>query len=260
MEYMIVNGELYHHGIKGQKWGVRRYQNEDGTLTEEGIKRYGEHGSDYLKARKNYRTARRSARRAKQLSVITTIAGSKSRGVIGNTIIPGLASFRAEVKKNEAKQLKRQYDKAKFNRELETGRIKKLDGRYQPNADDFSKYGKREAIRIAKRRNKGMTKTKAYRISDNKRIAKSVAYVGVHALVSADLMFNHGRGTKKVLKAGIKGGLKVASIIAKGTRSAKSVYNDYYNTSVLDSSGKVLARYHDTTNFGEAIVSGLLES
>lgn len=32
---------LEHHGIKGQKWGVRRYQNEDGTLTEEGKKRYG---------------------------------------------------------------------------------------------------------------------------------------------------------------------------------------------------------------------------
>ena len=32
---------LYHHGIKGQKWGVRRYQNEDGTLTPEGMKKYG---------------------------------------------------------------------------------------------------------------------------------------------------------------------------------------------------------------------------
>lgn len=27
---------LMHHGIKGQKWGVRRYQNEDGSLTSEG--------------------------------------------------------------------------------------------------------------------------------------------------------------------------------------------------------------------------------
>ncbi len=32
--------ELYHHGIKGQKWGVRRYQNEDGTLTNAGRRRY----------------------------------------------------------------------------------------------------------------------------------------------------------------------------------------------------------------------------
>jgi len=33
--------ELYHHGIQGQKWGVRRFQNPDGTLTSRGKKRYG---------------------------------------------------------------------------------------------------------------------------------------------------------------------------------------------------------------------------
>lgn len=32
---------ISHFGIKGQKWGVRRYQNRDGTLTPEGRKRYG---------------------------------------------------------------------------------------------------------------------------------------------------------------------------------------------------------------------------
>lgn len=32
--------ELCHHGILGQKWGVRRYQNPDGSLTPEGKKRY----------------------------------------------------------------------------------------------------------------------------------------------------------------------------------------------------------------------------
>ena len=31
---------MYHWGIKGQKWGVRRFQNEDGSLTDEGKKRY----------------------------------------------------------------------------------------------------------------------------------------------------------------------------------------------------------------------------
>lgn len=34
------SNELYHHGILGQKWGVRRYQNSDGSLTPEGRIRY----------------------------------------------------------------------------------------------------------------------------------------------------------------------------------------------------------------------------
>lgn len=32
--------ELYHHGVKGQKWGLRRFQNSDGTLTSAGRQRY----------------------------------------------------------------------------------------------------------------------------------------------------------------------------------------------------------------------------
>lgn len=35
----IYDSELYHHGVKGQKWGVRRYQNADGSLTPAGKKR-----------------------------------------------------------------------------------------------------------------------------------------------------------------------------------------------------------------------------
>ena len=31
--------ELYHHGVKGMRWGVRRYQNKDGSLTAKGKKR-----------------------------------------------------------------------------------------------------------------------------------------------------------------------------------------------------------------------------
>lgn len=53
--------ELFHHGIKGQKWGVRRYQNEDGSYTEAG--------------------KRERARRAG-----ATIAGGLAGGLIGGAL------------------------------------------------------------------------------------------------------------------------------------------------------------------------------
>lgn len=64
--YMRPDEELYHHGIKGQKWGVRRYQNKDGSLTPAGRKR---------QAKQEYKAERKAAK-AKYQDTKRDISGS----------------------------------------------------------------------------------------------------------------------------------------------------------------------------------------
>lgn len=64
----VFDDELYHHGILGQRWGHRRFQNEDGSWTPEGRERYGE-GDERSKAKISYNTQKYKAdlkSRAKQ--------------------------------------------------------------------------------------------------------------------------------------------------------------------------------------------------
>lgn len=67
---MQNNGYISHSGVKGQKWGVRRYQNEDGTLTEEGKRHYGYYDrpdgtKDYKRLQKDAQKDAREWARAK---------------------------------------------------------------------------------------------------------------------------------------------------------------------------------------------------
>lgn len=87
------NEYLEHHGIKGMHWGVRRYQNPDGSLTVEGRKRYG--GSEKWERRAEKFEARRDA-------AIKKIGTSKTR--VGKFINNDRAAFN-QVRANTARDL-----------------------------------------------------------------------------------------------------------------------------------------------------------
>lgn len=53
------NNYLVHHGILGQKWGIRRYQNYDGSYTQAGLQRYNKSKDAYDSAKSSYKQTER---------------------------------------------------------------------------------------------------------------------------------------------------------------------------------------------------------
>ena len=88
-----MNNELYHHGVKGQKWGVRRYQNKDGSLTKLGELRAEHDASRLAKARSKYNTTKSPKHKEKVNRLLT-----KFKKKYANTSISDIKMVDSEYK------------------------------------------------------------------------------------------------------------------------------------------------------------------
>ena len=151
--------ELYHFGIKGQKWGVRRYQNKDGSLTPAGKKR---------QAVRDARDAMNYARADKRVKRIETRMANKTY-----------------------KQSKKEYREAKrdYREQKEIDRFNKHGLDYNPDtASTVYNYGFKAAKRIETRMaNKGMSRFKSETIESGRILAKSAA-LAIGTIAVADLV------------------------------------------------------------------------
>ena len=104
--------ELYHWGIKGMKWGVRRYQNEDGTLTEAGKKR--------------------SAKTIEKISKMYDYSNKWTRRKINKLNAKGKTA-----KANIMEEMIRRNEKAKQE---------KIDAVSKMNTDDLTQYKRKDLV------------------------------------------------------------------------------------------------------------------
>ena len=112
---METSQELQHWGIKGQKWGIRRYQNPDGTLTEAGKKRYryqNPDGSLTEEGKKDYMTA------AKKGKLDLSKLSDNDLNMINSRF----------ARENTYKQNIQKYEESKFSNQLKKAIIDRVRG------------------------------------------------------------------------------------------------------------------------------------
>lgn len=137
---------LYHHGIKGMKWGVRRYQNSDGTLTDKGKKRKAKYEA---KAAKINKRADESEAKAKKYDKFGTRGLSDAYSVAANRdrIYANTYTAKASGDAAKIKSAKKAHRTEMAKSALVKGSVRGSYNRYRNQGDSKAKAAAKSYVR-----------------------------------------------------------------------------------------------------------------
>ena len=214
MDYIIKDGELYHHGVLGQKWGVRRYQNKDGSLTQAGKKRVSKKQKKALeKARKAKQAKAEAAKKAKQAQEEFEIGKKKA-------IESGSAK---DVLKYKGKLTNEELQRAVTRINMEQ-RLSEISAKETKTGLDKAESFMNKVDRVNKMANKGI---------DSWNIMAKI----LNSTTDADLPLIKEEGKKKVDKAAEnvkkEAGKEAKKEAKKAEKEAKKTDNETYTGEVF---------------------------
>lgn len=180
--------ELYHHGTKGMRWGVRRYQNKDGSLTPAGKKRYADDPDRQAvdSAKMKVRDSKRAARKAgNHYNVVSTDENWK----------------KYQQARTNLKEAKYDYNKAKLKRDT-----KREVSRIRDNNIQFKNKSKHRLRLEEQYKQMGMSAEEAQAAANNRirteKILAASAAVAVSACVAYVAHNKIKERTDGLIKAG----------------------------------------------------------
>lgn len=221
----ISETELYHHGIKGMRWGVRRYQNSDGSLTTAGKKRY--YDTPELNAQKNEVESARA--------IYKSSKSAYNKASDRHMNVPLSKNYNAMIKaqtKFEADRLAYRKAKLKYDTNKEVARIK-------DKGVEIKKKSKHRLKLEEQYKKLGMTDEQAQAAANNRirtekilaasaaiTVAACATYIAVqHRKSKIDGVIKAGESLQRIEMQDTGGKLHDVFYVAKGDHDTKRYAN-----------------------------------
>lgn len=263
----MENNYLSHHGVKGQKWGERKYQYEDGSLTAEGRRHYGYGDGNRQRLRAEIKVVREKARAERKMARVENaerIKYEKQRQKLDAKIQKAKAADKIKAERlkekqalKDTKEQKRQIAEFKRKHPLQYNRIKKYLNEDGVLTDEGKMlfFGNGQKKTLAKMSNEDI-RNATYRMSLKNKLNEQVSNYNAH-----DPAAQRKAAAKAVVGAGVVSfvaslGLQsAADIVRGGTNEAKANLRDNGKKAALAAIGAMgttlTARLHLSGNKGK---------